>query len=376
MAESNQNETNQVKSYPKIVDMRLDQIHFSLEELKAEALVVTYLPNIRYLTNFSGSAATIFITKDEIMFFTDDRYEEQIKTELYPLPGLQTYITRDVWSYIMDNNMFSELATIAFEADRISYADAVAIRNQVRPLKFKPAPKIVEPFTIPKSPEEFENIKQACDIAIKTNDKILELVKPGVTELDLAIEIAYQSRKMGSEGDPFDIIVVSGPRGALVHGKPSERKLKKGDLVTFDFGCKVNGFITDITRTVGLGKITKEQKSVYKIVHDAKEAAIANVRPGMNGKILDNVARSIIQKEGYGDYFQHSLGHGIGLEPHEMPIITFRMDDQVVPENCVIAIEPGIYLPEKFGIRIEDNVHVTRTGGRHITKAPEELPVL
>jgi Xaa-Pro aminopeptidase len=376
MAESNPNETTQAGSYPKIVDMRLDQIHFSLDELKAEALVVTYLPNIRYLTNFSGSAATIFITKDEILFFTDDRYEEQIKTELYPLPGLQTFITRDVWSYIMDNNMFSELATIAFEADRISYADAVAIRNQVRPLKFKPAPKIVEPFTIPKSPEEFENIKKACDIAIMTYDKILDMVKPGVTELDLAIEIAYQSRKMGSEGDPFDIIVVSGPRGALVHGKPSDRKLKKGDLVTFDFGCKVNGFMSDITRTVGLGKITKEQKAVYKIVYDAKEAAIANVRPGMNGKILDNVARSIIQKEGYGDYFQHSLGHGIGLEPHEMPIITFRMDDQVVPENCVIAIEPGIYLPDKFGIRIEDNVHVTRTGGRHITKAPEEMPVL
>lgn len=372
------NNTNEqvIRSYPKMNDLRLQQIHYELDDMKADALAITYLPNIRYLTNFSGSSATLFISHDDITFVTDDRYEEQIKTELYSLPNLKTHISRDVWQLIQDKIILKKVASLAFEADRLSYADAVSIRNIIRPLKFKPGVNLVERFTIPKAPEELENIQKSCNIAIQVYESILNIIKPGITEREIAIEIAYQSRKLGSEGDPFPIIVTSGERGGLVHGAPSNKKIKKGDLIIMDFGCIINGFCSDITRTVAIGKVTKEQKSIYDLVYKAKELAIENVRPGMNGKILDNISRKIIIDAGYGDYFQHSLGHGIGLVAHEMPTITFRKDDQIIPENCVLAIEPGVYIPNKFGIRIEDCIFVTRNGSKYLTKAPEEIVTL
>ena len=237
----------------------------------------------------------MFVTEDELHFVTGDRYEEQIKEELYPLPNLKTHISRDPWELISENKILKNITTIAFEADQLYYSDAILIRNQIRPVKFKPVVKMVEPFTIPKSPEELENIEKAAAIAVQVYEKILTLIKPGMTEKDIDTEIAYQSRKLGSENDPFDIIVVSGPRSALVHGTASDRKLKNGDIVLMDFGCKVNGFMSDITRTIALGKATKEQKSIYKLCYDAKEAAIQGVRPTMNGKNLDAIARKMIE---------------------------------------------------------------------------------
>lgn len=369
-------ETPQQALYPKMVDTRLEQLHFTLEDQKADAMVVSYLPNIRYITNFSGSAATLFITPDELHFITDDRYEEQIKDELFKLPGLITYISRDPWKVAKDKGILKRINTLAFEADRIYYSRAVEIRNQIKPVKFKPINDMVERFTVPKDPEELASIQKSCDIAVATYNKIIQIIKPGISEIEIATEIAYISRQLGSEGDPFPIIVVSGTRGGLVHGNPSDRKVKSGDVIIMDFGCRVNGFCSDITRTVAVGKASKEQKQLYKTIYKAKEAAISTVKPGMNGKTLDFSARSIIDKEGFGKNFQHSLGHGIGLEPHEKPIITFRLEDQIVPEHCVLAIEPGVYLPEKYGMRIEDMVYVTRYGSKYLTTAPDELPII
>ena len=362
--------------YPKITERRLEQISFTMEENKVDAFIVTYIPNIRYLTNFSGSNAFLLVLPNELHFITDDRYEEQIKTELYNLPNLKTHIHRDVWKLIRDKKLLKDYPSLGFEADRIPYGKAVEIRNQIRPIKFKPATDGVEPFTIPKAPEELEFIKKSCDIAIKTYEKMLDFIKPGIPEIDLAIEIAYQSRKLGSEGDPFDIIVVSGERSSLVHGKPTDRKIRKNDIVVMDFGCKVNGFCSDITRTIAVGKVTKDQKEIYKLCFNAQRNAINIIRPSMNGKTVDAAARDMIKKAGYGEYFQHSLGHGIGIEPHEMPTITFRRDDQVVPEDSVLAIEPGIYLPGKFGIRVEDMCYVTKSDAKLLTSAPEEIVVI
>lgn len=362
------------QSYPEKIDYRLQQIQFQLNYEKVEGIYVSYLPNIRYLTNFSGSDAHLFIFKDKILFITDDRYEEQIKTELYPLPNMQTIITRDVWGTIEELKILENYQEIAFESDRLSYQSAVDYRNKIRPVKFKPTPELVEPTTRSKAPEELEYIRQACTISEKVFTFLLNFIKPGMSERDIAIEIAYQSRKMGSEGDAFDIIVTSGPRGALVHGQPSDRKIRKGDIVIIDFGCKVNGFCSDITRTICVGaKPTKEQKSMYSLLRSAQKRAIEILRPGINGKVVDMAARKIIQDAGFGDYFKHSLGHGIGIVPHEKPIITFRRDDQNVPEDAVVAIEPGIYLPEKYGMRVEDNIHVTKNGPVWLTNASDEL---
>ena len=371
------NEDNNTElSYPAIADIRLQQLRFTLEDLKTDALVVTYLPNIRYLTNFSGTAATLFITETEIHFVTDDRYEEQIKNELFDLPGMHTHISRDVWDLLKKEKFLKDTSSIAFEADRTSYSDAVDIRNRMRPLKFKPAMAVVEPFTMPKSTDELADIQKACEIAEQVYKKMLKFIKPGITEIDLAVEIAHQGRLLGSEADAFPIIAVSGPNSAMVHGRPTDRVIKKGDIVLMDYGCTVNGFLSDITRTVAVGKATKEQKKIYKVLHEAKEAAIAKIHPAVNGKLLDASARDIIVEAGYGDNFQHSLGHGIGLVPHERPLITFRTDTEIIPEDAVLAVEPGIYIPNKYGIRIEDNIHVTRSGGKHLTNAPEELPIV
>ena len=361
-------------SYPEKIDYRLEQIYFKLNIEKVDGIYVSYLPNIRYLTNFSGSDAHLFIFKDKILFVTDDRYEEQIKTELYPLPNMKTIITRDVWKTLLNLNLLSSYTEIGFESDVLSYQSAVDFRSKIRPTKFKPIPEAVEPTTRSKAPEELENIRQACSISEKVFTFLLNFIKPGMSEKDIAIELAYQSRKMGSEGDAFDIIVTSGPRGALVHGQPSDKKIRKGDIVIIDFGCKVNGFCSDITRTICVGaKPTKEQKSMYSLLRSAQKKAIEIMRPGINGKTLDNAARKMIQEAGFGDYFKHSLGHGIGIKPHEKPIITFRRDDQNVPEDAVVAIEPGIYIPEKFGMRVEDNVHMTKNGPVMLTNAPDEL---
>lgn len=361
-------------SYPEKIDYRLEQIYFKLNSEKVEGIYISHLPNIRYLTNFSGSNAHLFIFRNKILFVTDDRYEEQIKTELYPLPNLQTLITRDVWGTLLNLNILTQYQEIGFESDVLSYQDAVEFRNKIRPVKFKPIPEAVEPTTRSKAPEELENIRQACSISEKVFNFLLNFIKPGMSEKDIAIEIAYQSRKMGSEGDAFDIIVTSGTRGSLVHGQPSEKKIRKGDIVIIDFGCKVNGFCSDITRTICVGaKPTKEQKNIYSLLRTAEKKAIETMRPGINGKILDGAARKLIQEAGYGEYFKHSLGHGIGIVPHEKPIITFRMDDQNVPEDAVIAIEPGIYLPDKFGMRVEDNVHLTKSGPIMLTNASDEL---
>ncbi|MCX6156148.1 MAG: M24 family metallopeptidase [Candidatus Kapabacteria bacterium] len=363
-------------TYSKIIDKRLEQLRFTAGELKVDTLVISYLPNIRYLTGFSGSAATLFIQNERIIIFTDDRYEEQVKTELFNLPNFEVHITRDVWDYGIRAGVFSTIESMAFEADKMPYSDAVDIRNFIRPIKFKPASNEVSRFMVPKAPEEVYFIQKAVDIALKVYEEILKFIQPGKTERDIATEISYLSRKYGSESDPFDIIVVSGERCGLVHGQPSDRKIRKGDIVIMDFGCTVNGFISDITRTIAIGKATKEQRALYQLLIEAKEAAIKIVKPGMNGKTVDNAARSLIQNAGFGDYFQHSLGHGIGLDAHEAPLLTFRKDDQIVSEDCCLAIEPGVYFPDKYGMRVEDNIQVTRQGAKYLSRAPEELVVI
>lgn len=369
MSETSQN-------IPSIIERRLQQIRFIIEDMKVEAMVLTYLPNIRYLTNYSGSFAAMFIFEDKIHFITDDRYEDTIEDELYKLPNMKIHISRDIWEYAKTSGITDKVQSMAFESNRMPYSEAVEIRNIIRPIKFKPTELDIERFTIQKDPIEIEYIKRACEIAELTYKQSLKMIKPGMSEKEVADELNFMIRKNGSEEEPFGTMVLSGPRTALVHAHPSDRKIKKNELVLLDFGAKVNGFGSDITRMVGVGKATKEQVKVYQILREAQRKAIQNARPGINGKILDAYARDIIVKAGFGDNFKHSLGHGIGIDAHESPIITFRKEDQLVSEDCVISIEPGIYLKEKFGIRVEDNILVTRNGVVELTKSPEEIEVI
>lgn len=362
--------------YPKIINRRLDQLRFSLEDHKVEAIAVSFLPNIRYLTNFSGSNAIFFILEDELHFITDDSYEEQIKEELYKLPNLHFHITRSPWEYIAKKKVLKGVQSIAFEADKMPYSEAVAIRNVIRPLKFKPAENLVTRFTQPKDPDELNFIKKSIEISRGVYEYMLGFIKPGMSEKDISNELCYQCRKNGSEGEPSEIIVVSGERSSLVNGNPTDRKIKKNDLIIMDFGSKVNGFGPDISRTVSIGKIGKEQKLMYDLIRKAQQIVLKEVRPGMNGKYLDSVVRNFFKKEGYENSFKHTVGHGVGLRAIENPIISYELGDQIIPEDCVISIEPGLYMQGKFGIRMDELILITVSGGSVLSAPPDEIDVI
>lgn len=355
---------------------RIQELRSLLRQHKVDAFIVTHLPHIRYLTGFSGSNATLIVMPRSLFFFTDGRYTEQIKTELFPLTRLKTFIERDVWQYVSEKDLLSSIERIGFEADHTSFAAAERIKAKLKPLKLVPLTNLLEDVTVPKTADEVANIQKAADIAAQVYEYILNFVKPGMRENEVAAEISYQGKKLGSEGDAFDIIVASGPRGALPHGHASTKKLKKGELVTLDFGCIVNGFNSDMTRTFALGKPKPLHKKVFDIVLEAEQAAVAAVRAGINAKELDAVARKIIEDAGYGENFTHSLGHGLGIKVHENPGISFRSDKVTIPEGSVITIEPGIYIPDTCGVRIEDDVHVTATGCTVLTTAPRELIIV
>jgi Xaa-Pro aminopeptidase len=343
-----------------------------------KGVYVNYLPNIKYLTGFTGSQADLIVFKDSVHFFTDDRYEEQIKEELYPLPNLQVHITRDLWTYVTQIGLLNDIDAIIFESDRVSYYDAVEFRNRIRPCKFKPVYNLIEPFTTSKASEEVEMIQKSCRIAEQVYEDIMQYIKPGMTEKEIANEISYLGRKYGSEGEAFDIIVTSGARGAIIHGMPSEKKIRKGDIVLMDFGFKVRGFSSDITRTICVGaKPTREQKQLYATLREAEMKVIRSVLPGMNGKTMDVMVRKVLTDAGYEDIsYKHSLGHGLGIMTHERPFLNSRQDGQIVPEDGVLAIEPGAYIPDKYGMRVEDNILVTKNGAVMLTNAPDELPYI
>lgn len=363
-------------SYPKIIDKRLQQIRFALDDLKLDGLVVSYLPNIRYLTNFSGSSAYLFILKDELHFITDDRYEAQIKGELYKLPNLKVHITREVWKYISEDSVLgAKTKTIGFEADKVYYADAVEIRNMIRPLKFKPTPGEIEPFTMPKDPEEIENISKACKMCDDVYQYIKGVIKVGMSEWEITNEIAFKAREFGSEGVPFHIICTSGTNTAMPHLNPTSRKVKKNDLILMEFGCTVNGFASTLCRTIAVGGATKEQETMYRMLVEAQNATFKNLRQGIVGKVLEQYARKIINEGGYGSYFKTNLGHGVGITYNERPNINSRSED-IVPEGCIMAIEPAVYIPNKFGMRIKDTAKVNKEGVSQITFPPENLEII
>lgn len=355
---------------------RLQQVRAKMRTNELDAFIITNLAHIRYMTGFSGSNAVVIIMPRSVYFFTDGRYTEQIKTELKPLARLKTFIERDVWGYVAQHNLLKDAARVGFESDHVSFAVADHIKKTIKPTKLVPFRGWLEEITAPKTDEEVGHIKAAADITAKVYEYILGFVKPGMREDEVAAEISYQGRKLGAERDAFDIIVASGPRGALPHGRASSKKLKKGELITLDFGFAVNGFNSDMTRTFALGKPKPAHKKVYDIVLEAENAAIAAVRAGINAKVLDAVARDIIANAGFGENFTHSLGHGLGINVHEHPGISFRSDKVFIQEHCVITIEPGIYISDECGVRIEDDVRVTADGCTVLTSSPKELIIV
>lgn len=343
---------------------------------KIDGLVITSLSAIRYLLGFSGSQATAIVTKKHVHFFTNDLYTVQIAKELYSLPGMKTYITRDVWKTCADAKLGAGLKRIGFNSNVVTVHSHRLIKKALTPATLVEVAGIVSPITAVKSSSEIKSIAEACNIVSESYEQMLGFVRAGMTEIDVANYLAACTRELGSEKDAFDIIVVSGVRSAMPHGRASKAKLTKGTVVTVDFGCCVNGLFSDMTRTFCIGTPSKEVIETFAVLLDAHLHALDNAKAGITAAALDLCARDIITSAGYGEYFKHSLGHGLGYDVHENPRVSWVNKTEKLVENNVITIEPGIYIPGKFGMRIEDDVVIKKNGCEILTSAPREMVVV
>jgi Xaa-Pro aminopeptidase len=355
---------------------RIARLQKRVKDLGLDALLITHLPNIYYLIGFSGSNGVLIVPQQgKPHFFTDFRYKSQVKIEV---GGAKVSIVdreRGIFDTIAEKQIFSDYDSLGFEQFHILYSDFDALRKKFRHLKLVPRAHEVEELTMVKTEDEIASIRKAAEFGDQAFKIVLNMIKPGVTEREVAAEISYQTRKLGSERDAFNVIVASGERSALPHAAPTDKKIKKGEFVTLDFGCVHKGFNSDMTRTVSVGKASIELQKIYDIVRAAQQRAIEKVHPGMPARELDSVARDYITLHGYGSKFGHSTGHGLGIEVHELPYISQRGDRKLEP-NEVFTIEPGIYLEGQGGVRIEDDVVVRREGCEVLTTSAKELIVL
>jgi Xaa-Pro aminopeptidase len=341
-----------------------------MEREGIDAFIVSSLPNVRYLTGFSGSNGLCLVRKADAFFLTDARYTVQSRMEVR---GWKRSIgTNDLFEEIAARNLLKGSHHVGFESLSVTYAQYRTLRKCVGGVTFVATREMVENVALVKDDDELGWIRAAAGTSDRVFSDVLGIVKPGVAELDIAAEISYLHKKYGAQKDAFDPIVASGERGSLPHARASAKRIKKGELVTIDLGCTVGGYNSDMTRTVAVGKVPAQARRVYDAVHRAQLEAVHAARAGMPAKELDGVARQRITKEGYGKYFNHSLGHGLGLQVHERPRVSSLSKDHLVA-GSVITIEPGVYIPGFGGVRIEDDVVLAADGCEVLNKTSKDL---
>ena len=344
------------------------------ENKEIEGFLVTDLKNLIYLSGFDGEGFALIGINGKNYLLTDSRYTEQAQKESPDFKILTDEPNKKNARILALKKILaqSKIKRIAFESNNLSYADFRKYSDSFESIEFLPTENIIELLRMIKDKEEIIKIKKAAQITTESLKDVFELTKPGMRELDIASELAYTMRKKGAQKEAFDIIVVSGERSSLVHGKPSEKKIAEGELIIIDVGANYQNYNSDLTRTIIMGKENVKQKEIFSIVLEAQNKALEFLKPGVKCKEVDSIARDIIGKKGYGEYFGHSLGHGVGLDIHELPRVSFS-DDTVLLPGMVITIEPGIYLPEAGGVRIEDSVLITEEGYEILTWFPKIL---
>jgi Xaa-Pro aminopeptidase len=327
-----------------------------------DALLVTSRPNIRYLTGFSGSAGVVVVTRGDLLLVTDFRYDEQARQEAGAVARIEIEGT-SVW-----DRLFQELPTlgaltaVGYEAHTLTVKDAERLSAAGKAWRWRPGGELVERLRVRKDPDEVAAIGAAASLAGDALRATLALVRPGLTELEIAGLLEGALRRGGSEAHPFPTIVASGPRTALPHAQTSARAVAAGEWLLLDFGAVVHGYCADITRTVVVGaRATEAQRALYELVQGAQRRAREGVRAGLPGRDADALAREPIEARGFGDAFGHSTGHGLGLEVHEAPRLARTAADPL-PLDAVVTVEPGVYVPGRGGVRIEDDVHLSAAG--------------
>ncbi len=349
---------------------RIAKLRIEMHRQKIDAFISSFQPTTQYLCGYHGSNGFLVVTKSTTIFLTDFRYNEIIQTEV--TADVKIIAQGSLSKAASEKKVFSSVKHIAFEKDHLTVSELEHLNKNLRGKKLIPVSGIVENLRAVKDDDEITILKRAFDISDRVFQTIIGSIKPGMTELEISAEISYLNKKYGAQNDSFDVIVASGVRGSLPHGTATSKKVGNNEFVTIDFGCVVDGYHSDMTRTICVGKPTAEMKKVYRIVQDAQQKACDYVRSGISAKKIDAISRKHIQSRGYGKYFGHSLGHGVGLEIHELPRIAPKSND-TLSAGHVITIEPGIYIPKQFGIRIEDTVIVRERGCEVLTGSPKEL---
>lgn len=351
---------------------RIDRLRLRFSELRADAILVSHPANIRYLCGFSGSAGVLLVTASESILFTDSRYTFQAREEV-----------ADARIHIAKKGLLREAGAIlksrkgrtsvAYSSGHLTVAQMEALRAatgaRVRWVKDASA---VETLRAVKDDAEVAAMREAAVLISRVFETALPVIKPGISELDLAGRLELSMKRRGASGPSFETIVASGARSAWAHARPQAKLLGKGELIVIDQGAILHGYCSDLTRTVFLGRAPQKVRRLYRAVLEAQEAAKTAIRPGVTAGAIDKAARSTLKQHGLDQYFTHSTGHGLGLEVHEMPRIG-RGEKFVIQKGMVLTVEPGVYLEGLGGIRIEDDVVVTENGSMDLTTAPREF---
>jgi Xaa-Pro aminopeptidase len=353
---------------------RQKKLREHLATIRLDALLISHLPNIRYLCGFTGSAGLLLVEEAGSVFFTDVRYDTQAHDEV---KGAKVVIARKAvvtalgeW---LTRRKRGRGRTIGIEAEHFTLAEKKRLA-EVLPsgVRVKATTSVVERDRMVKDGDELDRIRAAVALGAKLFDRALEVLRPGVKETDVAGEMEFAARRGGAEEMSFPTIIASGARSALPHGRASDKAIAPGGFVVCDFGVILSGYCSDQTRTVWVGTVSEDARRAYQAVKEAQEAAIDAVRPGVAVGEVDAAARKVLRKAGLGRYFTHSTGHGVGLEIHEAPRVA-NGQKEILQPGMVITIEPGVYFPGKWGVRIEDMVAVTAGGCEVLTPTSKDF---
>ncbi len=352
---------------------RMQSLREQLAERSLDGIYITNLTNIRYLCGFTGSAGQLLILPEKQLFFSDTRYDEQSRKEV---KNCEIHmIDKDYYNTFNKLGLFNHDYNMGFEAAYLPVAAFNKLAAEFPKLNLIPTENITELIAAVKDSSEIEALSAAAEITDRVFQEILPELKPGAIERNIAARVSYLFKIHGADGDAYDPIVASGSQSALPHATPGSKKLETGDFVVLDIGAKYGGYCADMTRTVVIGEATERHREIYNLVLESHLAGIRACRAGVKGSDVDHACREVIEKRGYGPQFNHSTGHGVGLEVHTHPRVS-KLNNLPLLENYVVTIEPGIYIPGWGGVRIEDDCWVRNNGCTSLNKSPKEMMVL
>lgn len=342
-----------------------------MQEKELDGIIINNLKNVYYLTGFWGSNGTVFISRDRQVLVTDARYIIAAKQEV---TGFEIFAERDELATIAKIAKDMGLSRIGFE-DEVSVSYYHRMQTAFEGLELVPQTQFIEALRMIKDETEIATIRKACSISDQAFHDALDFIKPGKTEIEIANFLDFRMRELGAAGLSFDTILASGINSSKPHAHPMHKPVELGEAITMDFGCLYDHYVSDMTRTIYLGHVSDEQAEIYNTVLKANQALIDQAKDGLGFRDFDKIPRDIIVEAGYGEYFTHGIGHGIGLDIHEAPYFN-QTSKEVIETGMVLTDEPGIYIEGKYGVRIEDDILITETGCELLTLAPKELIVI